>query len=387
VRFIRVALLALLAALAVLALGFSGEDPAGTCAGRHWCPAVRLPASMTIATGRASYRIARDGRVSRIHPPRRPYPRAATWFPGTGTWFEIRHVREVGRGRVGRGYLVVGRGTSALWRSREQMAADQLGLIAAGSHAVAFQHNHRLYIAVYGGAERPVAARELPLGWTTDGLYTYSYPRRELLLRSDGGALEKVIARRPVEYEFDLTGASLYFLSHGVLMVAHGAHMRRLASLGRLGMSTDTWLQPLGPLVELLDDRHLVLVRRDGSRFASTPMRKLDRISSFLAVPSHAGAVAFTAMSGPAEGPNAETVYLLRAGARAARAVLREPGSFGGCAQWASVEWHGSWLLYSNNDGNLVAIETAGARRALELSGLARQLLGVRQGFDAHWSS
>jgi hypothetical protein len=292
----------------------------------------------------------------------------------------------VRRGRVGRGYLVVGRRSSALWRSREQIAGGQLGLIAAGSRAVAFQHSHRLYIASYRGAERPVAARELPLGWTTNGLYTYSYPRRELLLRNDGGALEKVIARRPVQYEFDLSGASLYFLSHGVLMVAHGAHIRRLASLSRLGMSTNTWLQQLGRLVELLDDRRLVLVRPDGSLFASTPVRKLDRISSFLAVASHAGAVAFTAMSGPVEGPNPETVYLLRAGARAARAVLREPASFGACAHWASVEWHGSWLLYGNNDGNLAAIDTAGARRALELGGLARQLLGVRQGFDAHWS-
>jgi hypothetical protein len=151
-------------------------------------------------------------------------------------------------------------------------------------------------------------------------------------------------------------------------------------------MSANTWLQPLGGLVELLDVRRPAVVRPDGSLFASTPVRHLDRISSFLASAPGASAVAFTGVTGPTRDPNAESVYLLRAGADAAIVVQDEPGSFGGCAQWASVEWHGSWLLYSNNDGNLAAIETVGAQRAIELSGLARRLLRGRQGFDAHWS-
>ncbi|MDQ6834697.1 MAG: hypothetical protein M3016_00745 [Actinomycetota bacterium] len=99
-----------------------------------------------------------------------------------------------------------------------------------------------------------------------------------------------------------------------------------------------------------------------------------------------ATAIAFTAVTGPTRDPNAESVYLLRAGADSATAVHRERGSFGGCAQRATVEWHGSWLLYSSSDGNLAAIETAGAHRTIELSGLARRLLRGRQGLDAHWS-
>jgi hypothetical protein len=174
-------------------------------------------------TGRVAYRVARDGRVSRISAARSPYPLHATWFPGTGTWYRIEH-----------GHLVVARGRQSLWRSREEIAADQIGLVAAGPHAVAFQHDHSLYIAPLAGTERPVATREVPLGWTTGGLYTYSYARRELLLRGDTGAILQTIARRPLEYQFDLATRSLYFLSHRVLMGARGAHLWRLAPLSSL---------------------------------------------------------------------------------------------------------------------------------------------------------
>ncbi len=394
-RFARAAGLTVLVAIAALAFGFTGEDAADRCAGRLWCTDIRLPAPILITDGRLTDRIARDGRATRVPPPARPYPREATWFPGTNTWFEIRHpdlvvrrgrARVVGRGRGERGYLVVGRGRTSLWRSREQFAANQLGLIAAGPNAVAFQHDHRLYIAPDGGAERPIAPRELPLGWTKGGLYTYSYPRQELLLRGDTGALLKTIGGRPTEYQFDLADGRLYFLRDGVLMGARGACIWRLASLRSLGMSANTWLQPLGGLVELLNDRRLVVVRPDGSLFASTAVRNLDRISSFLAIAPHASAVAFTGVTGPTRDPNAETVYLLREGAHAALAVHREPGSFGGCAQGASVQWHGSWLLYSDSGGQLAAADTAGTHRTIELSGLARRLLGVREGLDAHWS-
>ena len=374
-RVIRAALQSLVVGIAVLTLAFTGQDAAGSCTGSGRCAAQRLPAPVTITAGHAAYRIARDGRVSRTSPSRSPYPSDATWFPGTNTWYRIEHT-----------HLVVGRGRKPLWRSHQEIAANQIGLIAVGPEAVAFQHDHRLYIAALGGVERPVASRELPLGWTTGGLYTYSYPRRELLLRSDTGTVLKTISHRPVEYQFDLATRSLYFLSHGVLFGAHGGHMWRLASLHSLGMSTNTWLQPLGRLIELMDDHRLALMRPDGLLFASTPIGHLDRISSFIATAPDAGAVAFTALTGPTRHPNAENVYLLRAGAHAARVVHHQPGSFGGCAQWANVTWHGTWLLYSDNNGKLAAIDTAGTHRTTQLNGLAGHLLTRREQFNAHWN-
>jgi hypothetical protein len=373
-RIARAALLAPVIAFAMLTLAFTGQDAAGLCAGSVRCAAQQLPAPITITAGRVDYRIATDGRVSRISPLQSPYPLDAAWFPGTGSWYRIEHT-----------HLVVGRALTPIWRSHEQIAANQLGVIAASPNGVAFQHDHRLYIAPRGGVERPVASRELPLGWTTGGLYTYSYPRHELLLRGDTGTVLKPIAHRPHEYRFDLATGSLYFLSHGMLMGAHGTHVWQLASLHALGMSTNTWLQPLGRLLELMDNRRLALVRPGGSLFASTQIGQLDRISSFIATAADANATAFTAITGSTRHPNAENMYVLRAGAHTARLVHHQPGSFGGCGQWANVTWHGSWLLYSDNN-KLAAIDTAGAHHTIELNGLAVRLLRHGEQIDARWT-
>lgn len=382
-RGVRGVLLTILMVGIAVVLALSSAKGAGTCAGASRCSAVRLPAPITIAVQRinqgrvsvtVSYRIGRDGRVNRIANAPSPYPQGSTWFPDTGTWYVIR-----------RGHLVVGRGRRILWRSHTEIAANQLGVIAAGPHTVALQHDHKLYLAPLHGAERPVAARELPLGWTTGGLYTYSYPRRELLLRSDTGVIVKRLAQRPLQYAFDPESHSLYFIVRGRLGRAQGTRTWRLASLHSLGMSPNTSLQPLGRLVELLDNHRLVLVRPGGSLFASTPVRGLDRISSSLAIAPRAGAVAFTGVTGPTTAPNAENVYLLRAGAHAAVAADREAGSFGGCVQWADLRWHGDWLLYSNTSGNLAAIDTT-KRRVIELRGLAHHLAGQGRLIATAWS-
>lgn len=376
-RFSAAALPALLVAIAAPALaGGTGRDGAGACPGSARCVAVRLPAPIVIGNGRLSYRIATAGRVTRVPVPPGPYPRDAIWFPGTATWY-----------RIVRGHLVVGRGRRPLWRSRAKIAPDRLGLVAAGPAAVAFQHDHRLYIARLDGAERPVARRELPLGWSGGELYTYSYPRHELLLRDVGGGLMKTIARRPREYQYDPANQSVYFLSQGALMAAHGTSTWRLASLSRLHMPADVWLAPLADgLVELLDGDRLTVVRPGGSVLAWTSLRRLDRISSFLAIASRGSAVAFTGLTGPPGHPDGESVFVLRRGADAAVAVHDRHGSVGGCAYWASLEWHGSWLLYASSAGALAAIDTAGAQRTIELSRVARRLVGARAGFDAHWA-
>lgn len=152
----RLALLVVTTALMLAA--FTDSGPNGACPGPRECGAGPLPAPVTITAGRVSDRIARDGHALRIAPGGSTHGHVV-WFPGTGTWFELQH----GHRRVGpkgRGYLVVGRGPrglgrDAVWRSRAQFAADSLGLIAAGPSTVAFQHDHRLYLAASGGAMRP----------------------------------------------------------------------------------------------------------------------------------------------------------------------------------------------------------------------------------------
>jgi hypothetical protein len=258
-----------------------------------------------------------------------------------------------------------------------------------------FQHDHKLYLARLRGAERPIAHRELPLGWTTGGLYTYRYQGRQLLLRSDTGGLVKVIARRPLGSDYYAANGSLYFISRGLLMSAHGARVERLVSLNRLGLSAAPSLQPLERLVELQDDHRLVVVRPHGSVFAWTGLPlshgPAESISSSLVIAPGARAVAFTAASGQAGDPAAgrahgtETVYLLRSGSRAAIPQHSEPTSFG-CERWASLAWHGKWLLYSSTAGNLAVIDTSMARRAIELGSLVRNLSGTGARFSAYWS-
>jgi hypothetical protein len=255
-----------------------------------------------------------------------------------------------------------------------------------------------LYLAPYGGAERPLAPREMPLGWTAGGLYTYSYARHGLLLRADTGAILRTIGpQRPREYEFDPRTGSLYFIAHGVLMGAHGARTWRLGSLRDFGMSANTWMVPLGGLVELQGERRLVLVTPDGSLFASTPLPRdqgqPDGPSSQLQIAPRAGAVAFTVAFGRADNPDTtrrargtEIVYVLRAGADAVTPVHVARVAFAVCERGASLQWHGSWLLYANTEGTLAAIDTAGAHRVIELGGLVRGLLGTGRGVDASWS-
>lgn len=376
-RLAKVTLCVSLTAITALILaGWTGQDAAHPCLPSLGCAAWQLPAPVRITAGHVSYRIARNGGVGRTSPPRSAYPPDAIEFPATATWY-----------RILRGHLVVGRGRTSVWRSRAKIAALQLGVVVAGRSGVAFQHDHQLFIAPPGAAERPIARRELPLGWTTSGLYTYSYPRHALLLRGDGGGLLATIARRPYEYQYDLAARSLYFLTHGVLMSARGAVTRRVASLRSIHMSHNTWFQPLGDgLVELLDDARLDVVRPDGSLFAATPVRRIDRISSLLVTAPGGGAVAFAGLTGPPNHPNAENVYLLQVGAHSARSVHRELGSFGGCVEGANLEWNGLWLLYSNSNGNLAIIDTAEGHRTIELSGPAHHLLGARQGFAAQWT-
>jgi hypothetical protein len=141
----------------------------------------------------------------------------------------------------------------------------------------------------------------------------------------------------------------------------------------------------------------LVVVRPGGSLFARTRLPpghgQGESVSSSLVVAPRGSAVAFTAAAGRTGDPGAagrahgtETVYLLRRGAHQAIPVHREQVAFAPCERGASLQWHGSWLLYSASEGNLAAIDSTGIHRAIELGSLVRRLRGTRDGFSAYWS-
>jgi hypothetical protein len=137
------------------------------------------------------------------------------------------------------------------------------------------------------------------------------------------------------------------------------------------------------------------VLRPDGSLVSSTllprPHAHADWAPGAIAADRH-GTVAFTATQGnTAYGSSGtESVYLLAAGARAARRVYRERVDFAVCERQASLAWHDDWLLYSAGEGYAAAIDTTQPGRSVELSPLIRRLPGMTardedQFFDASW--
>jgi hypothetical protein len=346
---------------------------------------------VTITTGCGSFRIGRDGSLRRMSTDPSPVPQGVSWWPYTGVWDKLAD-----------GHLIVGRWQKRLWRSSGSFnVAYEVGAIAVGACALAFSYGDRvpqLYLARLGGRERRIARGEYPLGWTRGGLYTRAGRGGELVLRSVGGALQETLARQVYTYAYDRASGSLYFIAHGDLVRAEGAVQRRIASLARLGLTTGPrlQLQPLGSLVALEDAHQLVVLRTSGAVFASTPLprggTRHDGISSQLSAAPAGRAVAFTATRGnTAYGSRgSETVYLLRPGARSAKAVHTERVNFAVCERGADLAWHGRWLLYSAGEGNAAVIDTR-ERHVVALSRIVRRLPGITDdegnlGFTAFWS-
>jgi hypothetical protein len=368
-----------LAAL-IAAAGLALASPAGDAG-----TVTRLPAPITITAGPHTFRLAPGGHVRRVTASVSPFPGDAGVFGG-GVWYAIR-----------RRHLLIGVEGKTLWRSRGEFPSRlDFDLAIVQGRTIAFAYGQRLYTARVGGSERLVAGGEFPLGWTAGGFFAYRFRGRQLLLRDDAGALRETVARGPLEYAYDRRTRSLYFIAGGAVMRSSGARTLRVASLARLGLAQDSSLsmQALGGLLELLDGRHLVVLRPDGSAFAEAMLPGQVGIDSPVAISPDARAVAFStsyveraAQPDPARGALAlETVDVLRAGARTAIPVHREQVQFAPCLSGADVEWRGSWLLFAAGEGHLAVIDTAGAQRTISFTPVMRALPGADDGFGAYWA-
>jgi hypothetical protein len=389
----RAATVALLALLLTTAAGSRVNIAAAGgdgCRPRRATSALRLPAAVTVTTGCGAFRIERDGSVRRTSIDPSPVPQGASWWPSTGVWDKLAG-----------GHLVVGR-WQRLWRSSGRFPlAYEVGAITVGPRALAFSYGNRtphLYLASLNGSERRIATGEYPLGWTRGGLYTRAGPGGQLLLRSITGRLRETIAGQVYTYAYDQASGSLYFIAHGALFRTAGASQHPIASLARLGLSAGRalQLQPLRRLVAIRDGHRLVVLRMDGTVFASTSLphgrTRHDGISSQPSAAPDARAVAFAATHGnTAYGSSgSETVYLLTPGAHAARAIHTERVAFAVCERGADLAWHGRWLLYSASEGNTAVIDTRRPQQAIELTRILRRLPGLSDDegnldFSASW--
>jgi hypothetical protein len=162
-----------------------------------------------------------------------------------------------------------------------------------------------------------------------------------------------------------------------------------------LGLTTKfPVVEPLGGLIALHDQRHLVVLDLDGRVVARTPLprrkTRADGVSSAVVANAAATAVAFTATRGnTAYGSRGrETVYVLRAGDRRARPVLSEKLVFKVCERMADLSWRGRYLLYSDAERRAAVMDVSGRSAPRELGPAIAQLPGLEPDgrFDVSWA-
>jgi hypothetical protein len=368
VRPLRIALLALVAApIATAAIGGRPDS-------------IRLPAALIASTGRGEFAIQRDGRIGRLSRGTHSVPGGGSWS-ADGLWIKSVH-----------GHVAVGRWHRTLWSSVRRIPhASDVGDVVLDRRALAFAvywprgDTPRLYVARLGGREHLVARNEFPWGWTTGGLYVG---------RADGPVLFRSATRvQPIAGTNVRTATyapathSLYFVTGDRLARARGNRVVPVADLADFGLrsSRNLQLQRLGRLVVLQSKRRLVVLRPDGSLFASTSLPRWRRGWPWITGEPTAGpiGVAFAVLHAKTPSSSAiwqrgvETVYVLRPGARAATPIFRERLKYNVCGHGAELAWHGRWLLYSTDEGPAAAIDVAN-RRTIELTSLVRRLPGFR---------
>jgi hypothetical protein len=337
-----------------------------------------LPAPVAITTECGRFRIGRDGRIMRV-PKRSPVPAGAAWYPADGAWYKLEY-----------GHVVIGRWHQRLWRSQGRFApAYEVGAIAIGPRALAFSFgvSAGLFVAGLGSAEHEVADGEYPVGWTRGGdLFTHTSRGGGLSLRHASGELAGTVPGKVFDYTFDRASREVFFARNGHVWRTDGSTTIAFAGLARLKLTRRPEIDPLGRLLALRDKRRIVVLRRDGSVFASTtlPRRhsRVDGVSSAFVATRDGSAVAFTLTRGnTAYGSRGgESVYLLRAGMRHAARVHTEHMRFAICERGADLAWRGRWLLYGAAEGNVVVLDARGRRRALDLTRTVMRLPGSHGG-------
>jgi hypothetical protein len=327
--------------------------------------------------------------VRRLGPKTLPVPRRVIAYWADFSWY-----------RTSAGHIEIGRGHRFLWRSHHRYAArypDSIGVVLAGTDRIAFSYMHglqsRLYVARGGGAEHAVGANENPLLFLPSGeLVTWRYRGGRLVVRAEDGRIARVLAPHARDPQVDRRSGLLVFRAGGRVYAFAGGRVRAIADLRRLGLPRSPTMETLGHAVALRDRSRLAVLGYDGRLIASTALpprrRSADAVSSTVTANAAGTAFAFTATrNATVNGSQGrETVYVLRAGERSARAVHTERLHVRGCGAMAELAWHGRWLLYSSGGHDVALIDTS-RRSALELTQVVTALPGATANgyFDVSW--
>jgi hypothetical protein len=369
-----------LVVLVVVAAATAGAERSsgttGSCAASLPEAPAGLPWPVALETHCGRFIVGTDSEVAVQPASPLPVPAGAEWSPLDGRWW-----------KVVRGHLLVGRWHERLWRSHGTFrAAGQIGEIVLGKTFLAFTYGfgavQELYVARLDGAERRVATGESPLAWTAAArLLTLSSDGRRLFARRPDGSRRQPLADH-VSTLATAPDGTVYFLERGRLLRTSGGRPAPLATVSAVGLAATPELEALGPLVALRDRRRLVVLRADGSPFASTPLpswkKRTDGVSA-VSADAAGDTVAFTATEGnTALGSSGiETTYILRPGDTTATAIFNERLDFAVCERMAELDWRGHWLLYSTSEGNVAAVDADRASPSVDLTAFVRALPGA----------
>jgi hypothetical protein len=308
-------------------------------------PAV--PAPLFLSTDCGWFRLEPDGAVSRL---------PIDWLAKQNRAWRQRHSTglTINRTRAGR-YLVLRRGR-VIWRSTG-LYYNEAGSTVFGQHAFAFDSFGRrgVFLTDLRGPERLVLHGR--------GRYPIGFSRRELLVNGrrtitvisqHGAVLRQYPYRRANSFVFDEQKKTLHFVSPGgVLSTAQGRAVRRISkvrvqgSIGLLGRR----------LLTFTGQRRVAVLRRDGSFVAGASWRGGRReLDAGVATTDDGKLFAFrVSRARPGADRSTATVYVLRAGKGGASVIYRHRLDRAGCGSGASLDWHGSSLLYRSVDGSGVA--------------------------------
>jgi hypothetical protein len=306
---------------------------------------------MFLSTDCGWFRLEADGRVSRL---------PIDWLARQNRAWRQAHGDHMTIRRTPAGRYLILRAGRVVWRSAG-LYFNEGGDFALSRRAFAFASYGRraVFVTDLRRPERVVLhGREFhPIEFTHEGRLLAAGRRTIVVLARAGRVLRRERFRPSTSYSFDERTETLYFVRpDGMLSAARGSTVRRIRKIHVRGS-----ISVLGRrLLTFTGRRHVAVLRRDGTLVARASWRGARReLDAGVATTDDGKLFAFrVSRARPGARRSTATVYVLRAGATRATAVYRHRLDQAGCGSGASVDWHGSSLLYRSVDGTGVA-ETA----------------------------
>jgi hypothetical protein len=311
--------------------------------------------------------------------PVHPAPWAPTWAKkanaradaGTYIVHPHRHVALLRDGRT-------------LWRSRFPHGSDNVVVHRDAIAFTAYEHPQPdVWIARLGQAERLAGRGEDLDGWARSGGF-FTLRGGELRLRAADGSLVRRLARvSNTAYEPRAQTLVAVTPSH-LLVRTDGRTTKTLANLRALGFARHAWVEVLSNgLIKILAERGVLLLRPDGTRYASAP--EVEITSNLLALQGGRGVV-FVLRGGASD-----RIVVLERGHRDVRVLDERTVGPRGCGYWANMSLAGDDVLYWPSTGHaLVSIDGRGRAEPRDLWPLVRGLPGFRYRgriYRAAWAS